>query len=52
MRKIYFALVFFLAFPSPLRADDKIRVSISSVDVSFLTAGVALKRGFFKELYG
>lgn len=49
MRKIYFALVFFLAFPSPLRADDKIRVSISSVDVSFLTAGVALKRGFFKE---
>lgn len=49
MRKIYSALVFFLAFPSPLRADDKIRVSISSVDVSFLTAGVALKRGFFKE---
>ena len=49
MRKIYFALVFFLAFPNPLRADAKIRVSISSVDVSFLSAGVALKRGFFKE---
>jgi len=28
---------------------DKIRVSISSLDVAFLTAGVALKRGFFKE---
>ena len=30
-------------------AADKIRVSISSLDVAFLTAGVALKRGFFKE---
>jgi NitT/TauT family transport system substrate-binding protein len=30
-------------------AADKIRMSISSLDVAFLTAGVALKRGFFKE---
>jgi NitT/TauT family transport system substrate-binding protein len=30
-------------------AADKIRVSISSLDVAFLTGGVALKRGFFKE---
>ena len=33
----------------PATAADHIRVSISSLDVAFLTAGVALKRGFFKE---
>ena len=49
MRKAILALVFFLAFHSPLQAEDKIRVSISSLDVAFLTGGVALKRGFFKE---
>jgi NitT/TauT family transport system substrate-binding protein len=31
------------------RAQDKIRLSISSVDASFLTAPVALKRGLFKQ---
>jgi NitT/TauT family transport system substrate-binding protein len=30
-------------------AADTIRVSISSLDVAFLTGGVAQKRGFFKE---
>ncbi len=30
-------------------AADKIRLSISALDVSFLTAGVAAKRGFFKD---
>jgi NitT/TauT family transport system substrate-binding protein len=30
-------------------AADKIRVSISSLDAAFLTGGVALKRGLFKE---
>ena len=49
MRKAILALVFFLAFYSPLQAEDKIRVSISSLDVAFLTGGVAFKRGFFKE---
>ncbi len=49
MRKIFFALILFLAFRSPLRADDRIRISISSIDVSFLTGAVALKRDFFKE---
>jgi NitT/TauT family transport system substrate-binding protein len=33
----------------PSFAADKIRVSISSLDVAFLTGGVAEKRGFFKE---
>ncbi|MBI4489292.1 MAG: ABC transporter substrate-binding protein, partial [Deltaproteobacteria bacterium] len=49
MRKTFLALVFFLAFHSPLQAQDKIRISISSFDVAFITGGVAFKRGFFKE---
>ena len=38
-----------LALTGPLEAADKIRMSISSVDVSFLTAGVGQKRGFFRD---
>ncbi len=49
MRKTFLALVFFLAFHSSLQAEDKIRISISSFDVAFITGGVAFKRGFFKE---
>ena len=30
------------------QAADKVRLSISALDVSFLTAGVASKRGFLK----
>ena len=30
-------------------AADKVRLSISAVDVSFLTSGVALKRGMFRD---
>ena len=30
-------------------AADRVRLSISAIDVSFLTAGVASKRGFFKD---
>jgi len=30
-------------------AADKVRLSISAVDVSFLTAGLALKRGIFRD---
>ena len=33
----------------PASAADKIRISVSSLDVAFLTSGVAYKRGFFKE---
>src|SRR5262245_2243832 len=31
------------------QAADKVRMSISAVDVSFLTSGVALKRGMFRD---
>ncbi len=30
-------------------AADKVRLSISAVDISFLTAGLASKRGFFRD---
>jgi len=36
-------------FSSGTQAADKVRISVSSVDVAFLTTGVALHRGFFKE---
>ena len=44
---LFTCAVFLVA--SPLQAADKVRLSISALDVSFLTAGVASKRGFFKD---
>ena len=38
-----------LVWLSPVRAADKVRLSISSLDVSFLTGGVGVKRGFFRD---
>lgn len=52
MRRIFGMFLVLLALDIPgsaLLAQDKIRVSISSTDVSFLSGGVALKKGFFKE---
>jgi NitT/TauT family transport system substrate-binding protein len=48
VRKWFVSAAVLLLCDSALAA-EKIRVSISSLDVAFLTAGVALKRGFFKE---
>ena len=42
------AALVLLLFDGALAA-DRIRISISSLDVAFLTGGVAYKRGFFKE---
>ncbi|TAK08371.1 ABC transporter substrate-binding protein, partial [bacterium] len=36
-------------FSSGTQAADKVRISVSSLDAAFLTAGIALHRGFFKE---
>jgi NitT/TauT family transport system substrate-binding protein len=38
-----------LVCAAPLQAEDKVRMSISSIDVSFLTAGVGHRRGFFRD---
>jgi len=48
MRKALLGLLALLIIPSLAHA-QKIRISISAVDVSFLTAAVADKRGFFKD---
>jgi NitT/TauT family transport system substrate-binding protein len=38
-----------LVCAAPSHAADKVRMSISSIDVSFLTAGVGHRRGFFRD---
>jgi NitT/TauT family transport system substrate-binding protein len=45
---IFLAILIF-ASHEPLGAEDKVRISVSSLDVAFLTAGTAQKRGFFRE---
>jgi NitT/TauT family transport system substrate-binding protein len=46
----FWAIVFALLLSAgTANTADKVRMSISAVDVSFLTAGVALKRGMFRD---
>ena len=42
-------LLFVILLATQVNAADKVRLSVSSIDAAFMTAGVALKRGFFKE---
>jgi NitT/TauT family transport system substrate-binding protein len=50
MKKITtLVLVALLGWSPASQAADKLRLSISALDVSFLTAGIAQKRGFFKD---
>ena len=49
MTKMLFTIPILLLLASPASAADKVRMSISSIDVSFLTAGVGQKRGFFRD---
>ena len=50
MTKLFSSLILgSLMLAAPLDAADKVRLSISSVDVSFLTSGVGVKRGFFRD---
>lgn len=50
MRASLILIVGWLFLTPPLQAaDEKVRLSISALDVSFLTAGIASKRGFFKD---
>ena len=48
MREIIFLLMLFLV-PSHAFAAEKIRIAVANMNVSFLVAGVAQKKGFFKE---
>src|SRR3990172_11283129 len=47
----YLAIAILVLFPGAGAAEaaDKVRLSISSVDVSFLTSGIASKRSFFRD---
>ena len=49
MRRIWLFSFLVLFLATPLQGADRVRLSISALDVSFLTAGVASKRGFFKD---
>ena len=49
IKQLIFFIIALLAAAVPLDAADKVRMSISSIDVSFLTAGVGQKRGFFRD---
>jgi len=49
MRRSLILIVGWLFLTPPLQAAEKVRLSISALDVSFLTAGIASKRGFFKD---
>ena len=49
MIKLPASILALFVFVSPLQAAEKVRLSVSSIDVSFLTAGVGYKRGFFRD---
>jgi len=49
MRKLVTAALILTLLAGSAFAADRVRLSISAVDVSFLTAGVALKRGLFRD---
>lgn len=49
MRRSLILILGWLFLTPPLQAAEKVRLSISALDVSFLTAGIASKRGFFKD---
>jgi NitT/TauT family transport system substrate-binding protein len=49
MKQIAIIIVGLALWSGSAAAADKVRLSISALDVSFLTAGIASKRGFFKD---
>ena len=49
MIKFIFALITISLFCAQAKAADKIRVSVTNYNMSYLAAGVAVERGFFKE---
>ncbi|MGE5819896.1 MAG: ABC transporter substrate-binding protein [Deltaproteobacteria bacterium] len=49
MKTMAIVLVGLLLWSGSSAAAGKVRLSISALDVSFLTAGIASKRGFFKD---
>lgn len=48
-QRLWIGLILALVVSGYADAADKVRISVSSLDVAFLTPAVAHKRGFFKE---
>ena len=46
---LFFAFVVFFILPGEPAGADKIRISVTNFNMSFLPAGIAVKKGFFKE---
>ena len=53
MKKFFFEFLFLVALvgiaPNVATAADKIRISVTNFNMSFLPSGLAVRRGFFKE---
>jgi NitT/TauT family transport system substrate-binding protein len=49
MKIIIGMILSLMVMSGAVEAADKVRLSISAIDVSFLTAGLALKRGIFRD---
>lgn len=49
MNKLLAAVMFCCLFSGSLDAADKVRIAVTNYNITYLTAGVALKKGFFKE---
>lgn len=49
MKKFIFSVIAVFVFGAHASAAEKIRVSVTNYNMSYLAAGVAAKRGFFKE---
>jgi NitT/TauT family transport system substrate-binding protein len=49
MKPIIIAIFVLLGFCPPSNAADKVRVSVTNYNMSYLAAGVAVNKGFFKE---
>ncbi|HEX9443910.1 MAG TPA: ABC transporter substrate-binding protein [Candidatus Binatia bacterium] len=48
LRKIACAVALVLALPASAHAADRVRIGVTNYNLTYLSAGVALKRGFFK----
>jgi NitT/TauT family transport system substrate-binding protein len=49
MRRLVIIVLWLFISAGAVEAADKVRLSISAIDVSFLTGGLALKRGIFRD---
>ena len=49
MKKIWVAVLLCLFFRSAVEGADKVRIAVTNRNITYLTGGVAFKKGFFRE---